>query len=366
MATRPALYIGLMSGTSMDGVDGALCDLGASLPRPLASHHLSYPDRLRHELLSLREPGEDELHRAALLSAELAELYAECVEALLSGARIPASRIAAIGCHGQTIRHRPEMHYSVQLDNPALLAERTGITVVANFRARDLAAGGQGAPLVPAFHDAVFRLPNRHRVVLNLGGIANLTDLAPGHATCGFDCGPGNTLMDAWIESIRGLRFDENGDFAASGKPIERLLAAMMSHPYLALPPPKSCGQEQFNPDWVKALLEGDERPEDVQATLLEFTATGVTRAIGRWCGAPDEVLVCGGGSRNGALVTRLAALLPGVRLRVTDDLGLAATQVEACAFAWLAMRATNGLPGNLPEVTGACAPRVLGAIHPA
>jgi len=355
-----------MSGTSMDGVDAVLCDFGTQAARVLASHHIDYPEHLRRALQGLREPGENELHRAAEASAALARLYAECVGGLLTAARIPASRIAALGCHGQTVRHRPERGYSIQLNNAALLAELTGITVVADFRARDIAAGGQGAPLVPAFHDAAFRVSDRHRVILNLGGIANLTDLAPGRATRGFDCGPGNTLMDAWAESTLGRRYDEGGEFAAGGWPIAGLLAAMAHHPFLALAPPKSCGQEQFNLDWVKSLLDGTERPEDVQATLLEFTATAAAQAIGRWCDKPDDLLVCGGGARNRALMRRLAALLPGVRVRTTDDVGIGAEQVEACAFAWLAMRTLRGLPGNLAEATGARAPRVLGAIHPA
>ncbi len=355
-----------MSGTSLDGVDAVLVDLSAAPCRVVRSFHLAYSDELRDALRRLRVPGDDELNRAALAAAQLAKTYARCVSGLLSTGPNGESRIAAIGCHGQTVRHRPELGYSIQIGNAAMLAELTGITVVADFRSRDLAAGGQGAPLVPAFHEAVFRDPDRHRIVLNLGGIANLTDLPFDRGAGGFDCGPGNTLMDAWIEAKFGRRYDENGEVAARGKPLAGLLASMMKHPFLALGPPKSCGQEQFDLPWVESLLGGTEDPADVQATLLEFTATSAAQAIDRWCGGAGEILVCGGGARNATLLKRLAQRIPDARVRTTDAAGIAAEQVEAAAFAWLAKCAMEGRPGNVPGATGASGPRVLGAIYPA
>lgn len=355
-----------MSGTSLDGVDAVLADVSAVPCRVVRSFHLAYSDELRGALVRLRNPAEDELNRAAIASAELAKTYAQCVSGLLPAGAHGEFRIAAIGCHGQTVRHRPELGYSIQIGNAAMLAELTGITVVADFRSRDLAAGGQGAPLVPAFHEAVFRDPDRHRIVLNLGGIANLTDLPFDGSARGFDCGPGNTLMDAWIGAKFGRRYDENGELAASGNPLAGLLASMMNHPFLALAPPKSCGQEQFDLRWVESLLSGAEGPADVQATLLEFTATSAAQAMDRWCAGADEILVCGGGVRNAALMNRLAEQMAPARTRATDAAGIAAEQVEAAAFAWLAKRAMEGRPGNVPEATGARGPRVLGAIYPA
>jgi anhydro-N-acetylmuramic acid kinase len=264
------------------------------------------------------------------------------------------------------VRHAPHQGYTIQLDNPALLVELTGITVVADFRSRDIAAGGQGAPLVPAFHDALFRSPDAHRVILNLGGIANLTNLAPESATTGFDCGPGNILMDAWAQRHLGQRYDHDGAWAATGKVLPELIDRLLAHPFLALTPPKSCGREEFNLAWLTTILSGSERPEDVQATLAAFTVKTVADAVRRHCETPDELYVCGGGAYNGALMRQLAEALPRSRTTTTDFLGLPANHVEATAFAWLAWRTLQGEPGNLPAVTGARGPRILGAIYPA
>ena len=360
-----SLVAGLMSGTSLDGVDAVLVDFSENPPRTLSTFWLPYPDEIRHKALHLQAAGYDELGRAAMLANELAGSYAEAVRALLASAGVDAARVSAIGCHGQTIRHQPAAGYSLQLNNPALLAELTGIAVVADFRSRDIAAGGQGAPLVPAFHAAVFGDPELHRVILNLGGIANLTDLNPGKAVRGFDCGPGNLLMDAWVERHQGRRYDESGHWASQGKVLPDLLQHLLADPFFAADPPKSCGRDEFNSAWLETRLGGDERPEDVQATLLELTAVSSSAAIGRWCGSPQEVFVCGGGARNQALMTRLQQHLPACRVASTDFLGQPADWVEAVAFAWLAWRTLNGETGNLAEVTGARGPRILGAIYP-
>jgi len=359
-------YVGLMSGTSLDGIDAVLAAFDGGRIECLASHYQPFDDAIRREALALHERGTDELHRAALFGSRLAHAYADAVEALLGKVSHGDTPITAIGCHGQTVRHAPQHGYTTQLNNPALLAELTGITVVADFRSRDLAAGGHGAPLVPAFHEAMFRSPDAHRVILNLGGIGNLTDLAPGRATTGFDCGPGNMLMDAWVHKHRGESCDRDGAWAATGTVLPELLARLLQHPFLALPPPKSCGREEFNLAWLTRQLSGNERAEDVQATLAEFTATTVADALRRHCGTPDELYVCGGGARNGHLMRLLGARGAARRVAATDFLGLPAEHVEAAAFAWLARRTLRGEPGNLPAVTGARGPRILGAIYPA
>ncbi len=361
-------YVGLMSGTSLDGTDAVLARFDGKRVECLADHHTPFDENLRAEALALHDRGDDELHRAALLGDQLAHTYAEAVTALLAkvsrGSTAPPIR--AIGCHGQTVRHSPLQGYTIQINNPALLAELTDITVVADFRSRDIAAGGQGAPLVPAFHDALFRSPDVHRVILNLGGIANLTNLAPGSATTGFDCGPGNMLMDAWAQRHLGQPYDHDGAWAATGQVLPELLDRLLAHPFLALTPPKSCGREEFNLAWLTTKLSGDERPEDVQATLAAFTANTVANAVRRHCGTPAELHVCGGGVHNGVLMRQIAAALPQSRTTTTDFLGLPAEHVEAMAFAWLAWRTMHGEPGNLPGVTGARGPRILGAIYPA
>lgn len=361
-----SLYIGLMSGTSLDGADAALVDLQTLPPRCIATAHLDYPADLRAAALALHAPGADDLHTAALFGNRLADLYADTVAAVLEKARLAPAAVSALGAHGQTMRHNPAAGYTLQLLNGARLAERTGITTVCDFRSRDIAAGGQGAPLVPAFHDAVFRSANEHRIVLNLGGIANLTDLAPGKPTRGFDTGPGNMLLDAWIQHTQGKLYDAQGAWGASGKASEALIGRLMQHAFLDLPPPKSCGREEFNLQWLLGLLEGNEAPVDVQASLVELTARSVVDAIHAHCGEPDALFVCGGGARNDWLVQTIRQQLPATRVAATDTLGMPAEWVEAIAFAWLAQQTLLGRPGNLPAVTGALGPRILGAIYPA
>ena len=364
----PGLYIGLMSGTSMDGIDAVLA---ADDKRPTVRGHIHHPmpPALRDTLLALNTSGNDELHRAALAANALAVKYAAAVRALLAQEKIAARDIIAVGCHGQTVRHRPDAGYTLQLVNGALLAELSGISVVCDFRSRDIAAGGQGAPLVPAFHHAVFADPRQARAIVNIGGIANITSLpAKGDVAevRGFDCGPGNVLLDGWIRRQRSLDYDAGGAWAKEGQVLPGMLKRLLEDAYFSRPPPKSTGRDLFNPEWLLPALTGDERPADVQATLLELTAATIARAIDTHCAGTMEIYLCGGGARNTALRERIAALLPGRRVAATDQLGIAAEAVEAAAFAWLAARALAREPGNLPAVTGARSLRVLGAIYPA
>ena len=369
----PDLFIGLMSGTSVDAVDGALVDLGGPVPVTLAFASRPMPSALRSELLALQSSGHDELERAARAATALSRLYAEVALELAGAAaeRTPRDSdrpaVRAIGAHGQTVRHRPELGFTTQLIDGALLAELTALPVVCDFRSADIAAAGQGAPLVPAFHAAVFAHPRRRRAIVNIGGIANLSLLAPGEAVRGFDCGPGNVLLDTWCEARLGERFDRDGRWAAGGRLDEALLDALLAEPYFALAPPKSTGRDLFNLRWLQSRLAASapspgRTDADVQATLLELSARTIAQSA-REFGA-DDVYACGGGTKNRALMARLEALLAPAGLASTSDLGVAADAVEATAFAWLAARRLAGLPGNLPAVTGARGPRVLGALY--
>lgn len=360
------LYIGLMSGTSLDGVDAVLASFTKGQPPSVVgTHYRPYPADLRAQLLDLHTPQTDELHLTNLLAQELAGLYAQTVLALLEKTDTSPDKVTAIGCHGQTIRHRPESGYTVQLVNGARLAELTGITSIIDFRSRDIAAGGQGAPLVPAFHAAMLSSASEHRVIVNIGGIANLTDLAGDGKVIGFDCGPGNLLMDAWSARHLGKPVDENGAWARGGKILPGLLERMLAHEFFASPPPKSAGREQFNQAWLQEKLEGGESPQDVQATLLELTARGIVDAAKKYCKGYDALYVCGGGVHNETLMQRLATL-SGKPVYSTAALGVDPDWMEALAFAWLAKACLEGKPGNLPAVTGAGGPRLLGAIYPA
>lgn len=358
------LYAGLMSGTSLDGVDAVLASFEQSGIRVLSHAHLPFPDALRVELLALCASGVGEVERIGTTSIALARQYARATSACLGV--IEPSRVRAIGCHGQTIRHHPESGYTVQIGNPALLAELTGIAVVADFRSRDLAAGGQGAPLVPAFHAAAFSDPGEPRAVLNIGGIANLSLLIPGEPVRGFDTGPGNCLMDHWVQRHQGQPYDADGAWAGSGTVDPALLERLLSEPYFARPAPKSTGRELFNPLWLARHAVDTLPAADVQATLRELTVETVARALESLPRMPGRVVVCGGGAANTGLMARLAARLPASRVEPSTPHGMDPGSVEATAFAWLARQCLLGRPGNLPEVTGARGLRVLGAIYPA
>jgi len=373
-----SLYVGLMSGTSLDGVDGVLVDMddaGSETPamQVLAHGHAPFAAPLRAQLLELNRRGDDELHRAALAGNALVRVYAEVVGGLLRSAGMPAAQVRAIGAHGQTVRHRPlefdATGYTVQLINGALLAELCGIDVVCDFRSRDLAAGGQGAPLVPALHAALFASPVEDVAVLNLGGIGNLTLLPAGGVVRGFDCGPGNALLDLWCQQHLGRDYDEDGRWAASGRVDDTLLRILLAEPFLHRPPPKSTGRDLFNAPWLEQALRRSAAvpaAADVQATLAEFSVRAAAGALLAHAPATSRLLVCGGGALNGFLMRRLAVCLPGVAVRSTETAGVPPLQVEAMAFAWLAQAHVMRRPGNLPAVTGARAARVLGALYPA
>ena len=374
--TMAELYVGLMSGTSLDGADAVLADFSNAGIAVLRHASCPFPSALRAELLALNTPGGiEELHRAALAANALARVYAKLTADLLAGAGVAPQSVVAIGAHGQTVRHRPlefdEVGYTLQLNNPALLAELSGIDVVADFRTRDLAAGGQGAPLVPAFHRALFSRRDQAVGVLNIGGISNLSLLPAGSnpdgTVLGFDCGPGNALLDHWCQSHLGHPFDDGGEWAASGEVLPDLLNSLLAEPFFARSPPKSTGRDLFNPAWLASHLHGlQARPVDIQATLAELTASACAASIQRHGPDIGQLVVCGGGALNTHLMQRLAGHLPGVEVVSSAQRGLPPQQVEAAAFAWLAHAAVKRQPGNLASVTGARGQRILGAIYPA
>jgi anhydro-N-acetylmuramic acid kinase len=365
------LYIGLMSGTSLDGVDGVLASISAEQTTVLQHAHQPFNTALASELLSLNSTGPDELHRAALAANALSRVYADVVQRLLRQSGVAASSVTAIGAHGQTVRHRPGEFdgngYTLQIQNPALLAELTGISVVADFRSRDVAAGGQGAPLVPAFHQALFARPGKTVAVLNIGGISNLSILQDG-AVLGFDCGPGNALMDAWCQQHTGQRFDQGGAWAASGQVHLPLLERLLQEPFLERSPPKSTGRDLFNATWLaqKLVAFPTLAPLDVQTTLTEFTARVCANALLRHTTDCESLIVCGGGALNLELMRRLQALLPSLKLVSSETAGLPPLQVEATAFAWLARKAISRQPLDFRSITGARGARILGCIYPA
>jgi anhydro-N-acetylmuramic acid kinase len=361
-----ALFIGLMSGTSMDGIDAALVDLSTTQPQLVAAHGHPYPKDLRTQLLEairLEDPLSSDLSR---LDDATGVAFAEAANALLESAGTPASAVTAIGSHGQTIHHAPDAPrpYSLQIGNPRRIARMTGIDVVADFRRADIEAGGQGAPLVPACHAALFRSPTEARAVVNIGGIANITVLPadPSAPVTGFDTGPGNTLMDQWIGEQQGQAMDRDGKWATGGRIDPDLLACLLADPYFQLAPPKSTGREHFNLDWLATCLgEDDPTAQDIQSTLCELTAVSIADAVRQYAGGTRRLLVCGGGVHNGELQRRLATGLEPIPVESSGAHGLDPDWVEAVAFAWLAKRHLDGKPGNLPEVTGARQPVILG-----
>ncbi len=359
------IFLGLMSGTSLDGIDVVAVDFSEKKLRLLGHHFLSYPEELRDELLRLSVAGENEIERAGKVSLTLAKLYAQATLELLDAYDISRDIIEAIGVHGQTVRHRPNEGWSLQLNAPALVAELTGLDVVADFRSRDLAAGGEGAPLVPGFHAALFSSNTVARAIVNLGGIANVTLLPPRNKrylrVSGFDCGPANVLLDAWANKHLGKPFDENGAWAATGKIDATLLEKLLAHPYFSKPTPKSTGREDFNLAWLESLV-GETTPADVERTLIALTAKTVANA----CKKAPEVYLCGGGTKNALLFKEIQnELAPTSEVFSTEALGVDPVHVEAMAFAWLARAYFLRRPGSLCEATHAAGRRVLGALYP-
>nr|WP_221281985.1 anhydro-N-acetylmuramic acid kinase [Chiayiivirga flava] len=360
--------MGLISGTSADGIDAALVRFGAAQPELVAARIVPYAPALRVELLAVSQAADTvSLDAFGRLDHRVGLAFAEAAQSLIEHADVSREAVRAIGSHGQTLRHVPHgaAPFTLQVGDPNLIAERTGITTVADFRRRDMAAGGQGAPLMPAFHAAMLASPDEDRVVLNLGGIANVTLLPRSGTVTGFDTGPANGLMDAWTLRHRGAGFDADGRFASEGRVDAALLARLLADPYFALPAPKSTGRDRFHLDWLLAHRPDTLAPADVQATLLELSAVSVADAVRRALPGTRRVLACGGGVRNGALMARLAALLPQVEVSGTAAYGIDADFMEAMGFAWLARETLAGRPGNLPGVTGARGPRVLGAVYP-
>jgi anhydro-N-acetylmuramic acid kinase len=372
------LYLGLISGTSADGIDAALVrfQAGAEPTRCelVLGRTYAWNEALRERLVALGQGGDARsLEELGTLDIQVAEAFADAARALIDEAGVSAGDVQALGSHGQTVRHRPagarydgQHPFTWQIGDGAVIAERSGIATVADFRRRDVAAGGHGAPLMPAFHAALLHSPDEDRAALNLGGIANFTLLPARGEVRGFDTGPANCLMDAWALRHLGQAFDADGAFAAQGQIDTALLARLLDEPWFAQPPPKSTGREQFQLAWVQSRLSGGEQPQDVQASLLELSAITIADALRAHQPATKRVLVCGGGVRNRALLDRLAAQLPGVVVESTTAFGLDPDFVEAMGFAWLARQTVAGLPGNLPSVTGARGLRVLGTVHPA
>ena len=377
--TSPQHFIGLMSGTSLDGVDGVLASINPQGQLAVQGHaFVAFEAPFKAELMALNQSGSDELHRSALAGNQIARHYAQVVHDLLRSSGLQSHDITAVGAHGQTVRHRPlefdgdtalqraPVGYTLQLINPSLLAELTGIDVVADFRNRDLAAGGQGAPLVPAFHQGVFGQTGSCVAVLNIGGISNLSVIRSNGSVLGWDCGPGNALMDHWCSAHTGAPFDYAGAWAGTGQVVADLLTTLMAETFLQRSPPKSTGRDLFNPAWLQARLPADNlQPQDVQATLTEFTAMACAHDVQRHGPEARELIVCGGGALNGQLMSRLNHHLPGVQVVGSELRGLPPLQVEAAAFAWLAAKTIRRETSSLPSVTGAQGARVLGAIYP-
>lgn len=362
MPTIDGLYVGIMSGTSLDAIDVALLAINEGKPRLEATLEYPLAQALREQILSLCQPGDDEIRRAGELHLALGHVFAEATQALLDQQQLDPASIRAIGCHGQTVRHRPDLGFSLQLGSADVIASRTGITTVTDFRNHDMVLGGQGAPLVSVFHQAIFGRKNECRAIVNIGGMANVSMLDGGQLIAGFDTGPGNVLLNYWIQQQTGRLFDDKGSYAASGKLLPDLLERCLKDTFFTQQGPKSTGRERFNAAWLHARLDGKEKPEDVQATLTELTALSIAHSLASF--VPDSVHVCGGGSKNAFLLERLAIHLPGVHVGATDDLGWPADWIEAACFAWLAWARLNQVPATSPCVTGASRASISGAVY--
>ena len=364
------LYIGLMSGTSIDAIDAVLVDFNGSSPQIIDTHTTPFTDSIHDALIDLCQPGPNEIQRTGKWDNQLGHLFADTVLALLNKNPQLSNKIKAIGSHGQTIRHRPNDQYpfTLQIGDPNIIAEKTGITTIADFRRRDIACGGQGAPLVVAFHEYLFKTPDKNRVILNLGGIANITYLAAEKPVFGFDTGPANTLLDAWIKQHRKQNYDQNGSWATTGNCRLDLLESLLNDAYFTQPPPKSTGREYFHLPWLETHLKkfAPFKPEDVQATLVSLTAHSIMQAIDAFCAKTDEIIVCGGGSRNSQLMQQLDFLAQkqGISVSTTHVFGIDPQWIEAVAFAWLARQRLNHLPGNSIQTTGARHEAILGGMY--
>ena len=359
------LFIGLMSGTSLDGMDAVLVNFGKTPQdiKIMGHSYVPYEDAIKEALLRLHSPNTNELEESLIIGNTISKKAYEAIDALLKKTSITSKDIKAIGFHGQTVRHQPQKGFTLQIGNPALLAELSNINVIADFRSRDVAASGQGAPLVPAFHHEIFSHPTTYRAILNVGGIANVTLLNPKTSVSGFDTGPGNLLLDHWSKTHLHRAFDENGAWAKEGKLIKTLLDAFFEDSYFEKTAPKSTGRDYFNEAWLNKHLQKSYAAQDIQRTLLELTASSIAKAIDSNI---SEIYLCGGGALNSFLVERLKTLMPKTHIQLTDVLGIPTQYVEAAAFAWLAKQTLFLKPGNIPEVTGAKGLRILGALYPA
>jgi len=357
------ILIGVMSGTSLDGIDIALVKIYKNKISVLDFFQINYPNIIKETILALHFPKNNELENSYMLSNKLAAMTGKGINHLLKKNNLTAKQIKGVGYHGQTIRHRPDKGYSIQIGNADLLSEITNLTVISNFRNRDIAAKGQGAPLVPAFHKNLFFSKIKNRIILNIGGISNITFLSTNGSILGFDCGPGNILMDHWIKTNRNLNFDKNGNWAKKGQVINDLLKHFLKDNFFKTKPPKSTGRDQFNLKWIKKGIKKTYLPEDIQRTLLELTAITILDAIETYCLRADEIYLCGGGAKNIFLIQTLKNKT-NLAIKTTTDLNLPEQQVEAVAFAWLANQALDKKFNNSPTVTGAKGFRILGSIH--
>jgi anhydro-N-acetylmuramic acid kinase len=367
--TSDSIFIGLMSGTSVDGIDAVAVsfDEENNQPKIHATHSHPISEKIKSQIIELNTPSENELHKAMVLDQILGELFAEATLKLLEKAKLKPENIEAIGSHGQTIRHqiKEPPFYTLQIGNANIIAERTGITTVSDFRTRDMVLGGQGAPLVPAFHEAIFK-SDKNRIIINIGGMANLTLLwGNNKPTQGFDTGPGNVLMDMWIKKCLNKDYDENGNWAKTGTSNQPLLTQLLDEHFLKQKPPKSTGRDLFNNSWLNEKLKTvHDSEENIQATLLAFTYESIAKAIEAWGPRSGEIYVCGGGASNEFLMSELLKRLTNFNIKSAESLGIDPNWVEACAFAWLAKQTLEGKAGNLPSVTGANKSLILGGIY--